>query len=844
MAKEKEKTNIDRLEPKLAQYQNILQSLHEGYILVDQEANIHDVNSAYCQMVGYSRKELLSMKLTDVRPGMSPDYQKKFIEDVKRKGSKEFEAEHRKKNGETVYLNASVAAIEKGGTTFLLSFVRNITHRKTMLRQLERREQEFKSLYDNNPTPIFHLDLQGNIKRANNAFLEVSGYSEDELKNKHFSELVSPDEHQEVSSHFQEAVKGEPQQNEVTGITKNGQSLLFLINSLPITVENEIVGIFGIAQNITEKRSAEKKLKESEQRFKSLFEHNPHAVFYFDLEGNFLDANTKTSELTGYSNRELIGRNFAPLITERDFEKAERNFEASANGDIRKYEITGTTKQGQEKPVYITNFPMIVEGEIVGVFGIAEDRTEKHRIEQKQKESQQRFRSLFKHNPLPVYYFDLEGNFKEVNQKLVEFTGYSRNQLLQLGFAHFVDENDLERTKKNFQKAKEGIPGTYEISVWVQGGIKKKVHVTKFPIYVNNEITGVYGILKDVTERRATEKKLKESEERWHRLVEENPKPVRITIDNNIIFINEAGVQLYEAGSADELLGKSIFDFIHPEDIEDVKERFHKITNELPVDKIHENRITTSKGNGRVIEVHSVLIGYKGQQAIQTNIYDITDRKKEEEIIQASLKEKQILLQEIHHRVKNNMAVISGLLELQAMNTENENLQGILKESQMRIYSMAMIHEKLYASKSLAAIEFSEYTRELVEVIINTINYISTDVTVRFSMDSKELNINQAIPCGLILNELIVNCYKHAFKNQNTGSILVGFSLKNGTVEISVEDNGKGLPDDFNIDQQQSLGMKIVQTLVAQLDGDMKIYSDRDGGGTCFTISFEESNGI
>lgn len=359
-------------------------------------------------------------------------------------------------------------------------------------------------------------------------------------------------------------------------------------------------------------------------------------------------------------------------------------------------------------------------------------------------------------------------------------------------------------------------------------------------MYVDGEITGVYGILQDVTEKNETARRLKESEERWQRLVEENPKPVQITIDGKIVFINEAGVDLYEAEIREPLIGKSVLDFTHPDDLQEIEKRKHKLENDLPVDQIHENRIITLKGDERVIEVHSIPILYKGEKAIQTVIYDTTDRKRKEQLMQSSLEEKKIMLQEIHHRVKNNMAVVSGLLELQAMNTEDKVVKSTLKESQMRIYSMAMIHEKLYASKSLAEISFDEYAKELVEAIISSLNDIRTEVEVRYRMDSGRLNINQAIPCALILNELVVNCYKYAFTGRDAGTILISLSRKEGKVIISVEDNGVGLPDDLKIENQQTLGMSIVQTLVRQLNGELIINTGNNSPGTCFIIIFAE----
>lgn len=215
---------------------------------------------------------------------------------------------------------------------------------------------------------------------------------------------------------------------------------------------------------------------------------------------------------------------------------------------------------------------------------------------------------------------------------------------------------------------------------------------------------------------------------------------------------------------------------------------------------------------------------------------DITERKKSEQIIRNSLKEKEILLSEIHHRVKNNLAVISGLLQMQIWETDNEIAEGVLQDSQMRVKSIALVHEKLYQSKNLSSIAFDTYILELLEGIENMYQNSKTDVTFKTDIAPVIFNINQAIPCSLLLNELVVNAYKHAFNGRSKGEISINLREENGLIILKVKDDGVGLDGQNNSDSKKSLGMSLINTLVEQLKGDIKAYSD---GGASYKITFK-----
>ncbi len=216
----------------------------------------------------------------------------------------------------------------------------------------------------------------------------------------------------------------------------------------------------------------------------------------------------------------------------------------------------------------------------------------------------------------------------------------------------------------------------------------------------------------------------------------------------------------------------------------------------------------------------------------------IEERKRAEEIISRSLKEKEVLLKEIHHRVKNNMQVIYSLLSLQEDSIDDKNIQALFKESRNRVYTMAMIHEKLYQSEDLSHIDFREYLQNLVLDISET--YMRNDVRLSVDMESIHLDVNAGIPCGLIVNELITNSLKYAFPEGRKGEIRVGINRNaKGEYVLFVADNGIGFPDAEDFYKSSSLGLQLVNMLTKQLGGSVLLSR---AGGTMFTVTFPEKN--
>jgi len=215
--------------------------------------------------------------------------------------------------------------------------------------------------------------------------------------------------------------------------------------------------------------------------------------------------------------------------------------------------------------------------------------------------------------------------------------------------------------------------------------------------------------------------------------------------------------------------------------------------------------------------------------------HDVTEKKKTDLEVSESLKEKKILLKEIHHRVKNNLQVISSILNLQSSFIQDEKTLSILQESRNRIRSMAIIHENLYRTEDFSSINFSNYLHNLTTNLIASYR-IQVDVKLEADLQEIDMVLDQAIPCGLLVNELITNSLKYAWKAEEVGTISLDLKEEGGQIILFIGDDGVGLPMEFEEMNTDTLGLQLVLTLVEQLDGELSV---ENKNGTKYLIKFD-----
>ncbi|MGB0881925.1 MAG: histidine kinase dimerization/phosphoacceptor domain -containing protein, partial [Vicingaceae bacterium] len=245
------------------------------------------------------------------------------------------------------------------------------------------------------------------------------------------------------------------------------------------------------------------------------------------------------------------------------------------------------------------------------------------------------------------------------------------------------------------------------------------------------------------------------------------------------------------------------------------------------------------KGNKIIKEVYlNPIYDEKGNISEISGIaHDITEKTLSEQKLKESLSEKEILLKEVHHRVKNNLQVISSILNLQSSYVKDENTLNILKESQNRIKSMSFIHESLYKTDDFSKINFSEYISSLSKNLVHSYGIYSNLVELKTKLEEVFLNLDLSIPCGLILNELISNALKYAFTDGKKGIIKIELFEKNDLINLIVEDNGLGLPNTINYKETDSLGLQLVMTLAEQIDAKVELNNKK---GAKYTIIFKK----
>ncbi|MFA0833607.1 MAG: PAS domain S-box protein [Methanobacterium formicicum] len=460
-------------------------------------------------------------------------------------------------------------------------------------------------------------------------------------------------------------------------------------------------------------------------------------------------------------------------------------------------------------------------------------------------ERERQWSNLISNLPGMVYHClnDKEWTMTFISHQCKEITGYDSSDIInnsKKAYNDLIFEDDREHvwsTVQNALEKSEPYETTYRIVtrqneikwVWERGvGVEDE----------NGELS-LEGFIEDINDQKLAEEALKESEEKYRALFESDPNyTILLGLDGYLLDVNPAATMITGL-SKKELVGKHFIDLtIFPEEeLVSHREIFsHFVTGKTIAP--YESRIYDYNGKIRWIEIKQSPIRIHGEIThVLLICSDITQRKKAENKIKESLKEKEVLLQEIHHRVKNNMQIVSSLLNLQKQYVDEEETVNILMESQNRVKSMAMIHEKLYQSHNLTSINIFDYVQSLVKDLFASYSTPASQITPIIEIDNVNLNIETAVPCGLIINELVSNSLKYAFPQGRGGKIILSLKLRGKYYELIISDNGIGFPEDLDFKNTESLGLQLVNSLVGQINGEIELNRSQ---GTMFKIIFSK----
>lgn len=581
-------------------------------------------------------------------------------------------------------------------------------------------------------------------------------------------------------------------------------------------------------------------LTEEFQRYCELFSSAPVGIFRSSVEGKLLSVNPATARMLKYESPEEMLR----LVNERsivevlyvDPDHRQRNIaEVVRHGGWEVFQEQFRCKDGSTITCNFHYRAVPGQGDAPREFeGFVEDISERTRAEEALRVS----RFIIDHASIGIMRGDAEARILSVNEYWARKLGYTPDELCTMSFFDIDPNLDPAGWQEHRKRLTATGFNTFESVQCRKDGTTFPVEVTVNYLKFGGEVFSC-SFIQDISERKRAHAALSESQEKFRVLAETSPTAIFLYQGEMIIYANPATERLF-GYSGDELLRMTFWDWAHPDIRETVRERgLARLRGEI-VPERYESRFVTKTGEDRWLVVSAGLIDYQGMPAGVASFLDITESKKAELQLRKSLAEKEVLLKEVHHRVKNNLQIISSLLELQSEYIQEESTRRYIAESQNRIRSMALVHEQLYKSEDLSSVDFARYVEDLVQSLCQSIMVDLEQIRVQVKVDHIALEIDEAISCGMIVNELVSNAFKHAFPGGRGGVITIsGTQAADGTVCLTVADTGVGLPPGLDFLNTESLGLQIVNMLTRQLRGALRFESTNG-----LTVTFTYQGGL
>jgi PAS domain S-box-containing protein len=757
-----------------------------------------------------------------------------------------------------------------------------------------RDNQKFtKSIIDSSLDMICAIDEKGRIIEFNEAAQNTFGYSFEEAICLTAQDLYADKlEYVRVGSIINKKGKFS---GEIVNKRKDGKLFTIYLSAAQLLDEKgENIGSMGVSRDITEVKKQEK-IKELQFSISRVLNEAPSfseavpgilSSFIDELDftyGEVWLANPQSKSLTFFAHQILpsqksrLSKEFLKIskqIDQKDsdtlpyrvFSKGKplwiediskhqhiiRKPEATSSGFISCF---GFPIKSGKNTIGVVNFFSTKftseDKEMISLFNVCGAQIGQFYIrkkaEEELRESEEKFKAIYDVAAVGIARVGLNGSFIQVNKKLCQILGYTEQEIYKLKFKEITHPDDVEKSLLYLEKllAKEITSFASE---------KKYFHKNGSVVYINLTVSVVndkngdpdyfVSVFEDITDRKKSEEHIFKQAAKLNSIIESSSHQIW-TMNSNMELTSfnknyfkvikafygvdaEIGANLREGSK--KFLDKSTFEVID----KFYQDAFKGLPQHFEFPFKHKN--------GKEIWLETFLNPIKLERGkieeIACIAQDITEKKYAEVQIKNSLKEKEVLLKEVHHRVKNNLQVITSILNLQSSNIKDKRILDFLTESQNRIKSMAFIHESLYQTKDFSRINFAEYLQNLSKNLVHSYNLSNKYIGLKLNIEELYLNLDLAIPCGLIINELVSNSLKYAFPKGSKGHVGIKLKKTGNKISLSVKDTGKGFPKNLDFKNTESLGLQLVTTLTDQIQGEISMKSS-PLKGTEFLIKFK-----
>ncbi|MDD1703340.1 MAG: PAS domain S-box protein [Methanoregula sp.] len=766
------KKSEEALEKANAYNRSLIEANPDPLVTINPNGTISDVNEATIRVTGFSRDELVGTDFSDYFT--EPARAKAGCENVFRDGSvNDYELEIRNRDGRVtpVLYNATVFRSAAGNIIGVFASARDITERKKSKDALEKANAYNRSLIEASLDPLVTINPDGIISDVNEATIRVTGFSRGELVGTDFSDYFT-DKKKAKAGYERAFHDGTVTDYELEIRNRDGHVIPVLYNATVYRgTAGNVVGVFASARDITERKTAEMELRNAhdllekrvEERTQELVQSNASLRTEIEerrkVESTLRETSQYLENLINYAN--------APIIV------WDPQFRITLFNRAFEYLTDWTAEEVNGKPFDIL-LPGKCQAEVMDLIRktVTGERWEAVEIPILQKTG--KIRTVL-WNSAPIYDFS--------GKKIVSIIAQGQD---------ITDRKRMERENRlrSVELGKMNAQLKEEISQREEAESLVKKTVSELLAAIESTADGIYVV------------------DRAGRVIRYN---------QNFASMWKVPDTLLESGEDHKVSGYLKTLVKNPGLFHDLDDKHVNFKDRETYDMLELNDGRIFERYSKPQKMDSLIIGRV------MSFRDVTDRRRAEEKLIASLQEKETLIREIHHRVKNNLQIISGLLDMTRMRTPDPTTNGILTDMMMKIKTMAQIHTRLYESKQFDKINMGSQIRDQVTDLSTIYGRSGTEIENEIDAEDIYLPVDQAIPCALVVNEILSNAFKHAFPGKKSGKLSVSAMQADGVICITVRDDGVGFPEDVDVYRTTSLGLKLIRNLVMQLNGSVTI---------------------
>lgn len=711
-----------------------------------------------------------------------------------------------------------------------LGILHDITERRLAEQRIIKEREHLNSIINSLPGIFYLFDDRGKFLKWNKNFETISGYSGEEIAQMIPIDFFRPEEKELIMERIGKVFAVGMADVEANFLTKNDNTIPYYFTGFSFAYEGQRC-LVGMGLDLTDLRKAENESRNRLKLIEIMLNGITDGFFATDCDLNLILVNPVFASHLKMDKNSMIGRNLLELVPSLEGSDVILKLrESLVRGLPVSLEHTGVLNEGV--------FSISVYPNEDGLLAFYRDVTERKRSEQALRESELRLRTILETEPECVKILNSRGELLEMNKaglEMIEATNLDqvRNREVSALVQESYRGDFIKLTKRVF----EGETGMLEFQMTGLKGNSRWLETHAVPMRNSDgKITSLLGVTRDITARKEAEKKLRESEERYRKLFELNPAPTWIYDVNTLRFldVNKAAVEHY-GYSREEFKRMSVLDICPEEEKKRLLTAIGKMGEGVDDSQSFSKPWKHVKKDGNIIDVEILATSLDpNDPALRlVTINDITEMLKAQNNLMALVQEKETLIREIHHRVKNNLQLISSIFYIRLSKMQHGEMKDFLAEMRQRIKSIAYLHERLLQSGSISQLEMSEYLRKLIDDLQMTIDTRELAISFEVAIQELWMDLDSAIYCGLIMNELITNSIKYAFKGKREGRVHVSLTRDEGKVVFVVGDDGVGIG--LPMPDNATFGMQLIDTFGKQLKAN--IFVDNTSG-TLFKFIF------